>query len=211
MRKWAVYILLAVCLSSCGQANGNKQVGFSNGSIADSIPAEAIRLKRQGNDLFNNGDLEDAHKYYIKAIELAPEYDTAFYDLGKVYSRLGDDKGNRKTIEKDIFGNITIRDDKGNRKTIEEDIFGNTIIRDDKGNRKTIEEDIFGNTIIRDNKGNRKTIKKDIFGNTIIEDGKGNRTTIKKDIFGNEIIESSDGHRKIIKKDIFGNTVIEDY
>ena len=74
------------------------------------------------------------------------------------------------------------------RKTVEKDIFGNIIIRDDKGNRKTIEEDIFGNTIIRDDKGNRKTIKKDIFGNTIIEDGKGNRTTIKKDIFGNEII-----------------------
>ena len=92
MDKWVVYILLAVCLSSCGRGNGNKQVGFSNSTIADSVPTEAIRLKRQGNDLFNNGDLEDAHKYYIKAIELAPEYDTAFYDLGKVYSRLGDDK-----------------------------------------------------------------------------------------------------------------------
>ena len=51
----------------------------------------------------------------------------------------------RKTVEKDIFGNIIIRDDKGNRKTIEKDIFGNITIRDDKGNRKTIEEDIFGN------------------------------------------------------------------
>ena len=30
----------------------------------------------------------------------------------------------RKTVEKDIFGNIIIRDDKGNRKTIEKDIFG---------------------------------------------------------------------------------------
>ncbi|EFF59398.1 conserved domain protein, partial [Bacteroides xylanisolvens SD CC 2a] len=47
----------------------------------------------------------------------------------------------RKTVEKDIFGNIIIRDDKGNRKTIEKDIFGNITIRDDKGNRKTIEED----------------------------------------------------------------------
>lgn len=57
----------------------------------------------------------------------------------------------RKTIEKDIFGNITIRDDKGNRKTIEKDIFGNTIIRDDKGNRTTIKKDIFGNTVIENN------------------------------------------------------------
>ena len=30
----------------------------------------------------------------------------------------GNGKGNRKTIEKDIFGNITIRNGKGNRKTI---------------------------------------------------------------------------------------------
>ena len=58
----------------------------------------------------------------------------------------------RKTVEKDIFGNIIIRDDKGNRKTIEEDIFGNITIRDDKGNRKTIEKDIFGNITIRDDK-----------------------------------------------------------
>ena len=76
----------------------------------------------------------------------------------------------RKTVEKDIFGNIIIRDDKGNRKTIKKDIFGNTIIEDDKGNRTTIKKDIFGNEIIESSDGHRKIIKKDIFGNTVIED-----------------------------------------
>lgn len=75
----------------------------------------------------------------------------------------------KRTVKKDILGNLTIEDDKGNRKTVREDIFGNTIIEDNEGNRKTVKEDIFGNTIIEDNKGNRTTIKKDIFGNTIIE------------------------------------------
>lgn len=56
------------------------------------------------------------------------------------------------------------------RKTVEKDIFGNIIIRDDKGNRKTIEKDIFGNEIIESSDGHRKIIKKDIFGNTVIED-----------------------------------------
>lgn len=37
------------------------------------------------------------------------------------------------------------------RKTIEKDIFGNTIIRDNKGNRTTIKKDIFGNTVIENN------------------------------------------------------------
>ena len=56
------------------------------------------------------------------------------------------------------------------RKTVEKDIFGNIIIRDDKGNRKTIEKDIFGNEIIESSDGHRKIIKKGIFGNTVIED-----------------------------------------
>ena len=76
----------------------------------------------------------------------------------------------RKTVEKDIFGNIIIRDDKGNRKTITKDIFGNTIIEDDKGNRTTIKKDIFGNEIIEYGNGHGKIIKKDIFGNTVIEE-----------------------------------------
>lgn len=49
-------------------------------------------------------------------------------------------------VSKNIFFNscsipLIIRDDNGNRKTIEKDILGNIIIRDDKGNRTTIEKD----------------------------------------------------------------------
>ena len=92
MRKWTVYILLAVCLSGCGQGNGNKQGGFSNSAIADSIPSEAIRLKIQGNDLVNKGDYNATMECYTKAIEIYPKYDTAFYNLGKISSKLGDNK-----------------------------------------------------------------------------------------------------------------------
>ena len=93
MDKWVVYILLAVCLSSCGRGNGNKQICFSNGTIADSIPAEAIRLKIQGNDLVNKGDYNAAMECYTKAIEIYPKYDTVFYNLGNVRSKLDDEKG----------------------------------------------------------------------------------------------------------------------
>lgn len=92
MRKWAVYILLAVCLSGCGRGNGNKQGSFSNNAIADSIPTEAIRLNIQGNVLFNKGDYNTAMECYTKAIEIYPKYDTAFYNLGNISSKLGDNK-----------------------------------------------------------------------------------------------------------------------
>ena len=68
MRKWAVYILLAVCLSGCGRGNGNKQGGFSNSAIADSIPTEAIRLKIQGKDLANKGDYNAAMECYTLSL-----------------------------------------------------------------------------------------------------------------------------------------------
>lgn len=64
------------------------------------------------------------------------------------------DQGKR-TVKKDILGNIIIEDDRGNRKTVKKDIFGNLTIEDDKGNRKTVREDILGNITIEDNKGNR--------------------------------------------------------
>ena len=75
----------------------------------------------------------------------------------------------KKTVKKDILGNITIENNNGNKKTIKEDILGNTIIEDNNGNRKTVKKDIFGNTIIEDNKGHKQIIKKDIFGNSTIE------------------------------------------
>lgn len=84
MDKWVVYILLAVCLSGNGQARGNVQGGSSNDAVADSVPAEAIRLKRQGNDLLNKGDYNSAMECYTKTIEIYPKYDTAFYNLGNL-------------------------------------------------------------------------------------------------------------------------------
>lgn len=56
----------------------------------------------------------------------------------------------RKTIKKDILGNITVQDIYGNRKTIKTDIFGNTIIEDSNGGKIVIEKDVLDNITIED-------------------------------------------------------------
>lgn len=121
-----------------------------------------------------------------------------------------------KSTEKDTFDEIAsylegaeIKDDKGNRETIRKDIFGDIEISDNKGNKKTIKKDIFGDIIIEDNKGNKRTIKKDIFGDLEIKDSEGNKTTVKKDIFGNLEIKDDKGNKKTVKKNIFGDIEIE--
>lgn len=72
-----------------GRANGNKQGNSSNDAVADSAPADAIGLKRQGNDFLDKGDYNAAMECYIKAIEVYPKYDTAYYNLGLAKSKLG--------------------------------------------------------------------------------------------------------------------------
>ena len=47
-------------------------------------------------------------------------------------------------------GNTIIEDDKGNRTTIKKDIFGNEIIEYGNGHGKIIKKDIFGNTVIEE-------------------------------------------------------------
>ena len=43
MDKWVVYILLAVCLSSCGQASGNKQVKQGTDSLQnDTVVSHSV-------------------------------------------------------------------------------------------------------------------------------------------------------------------------
>lgn len=57
MKKWTVYILLAVCLSGCGQANGNNQNDSSVERVANNVPVEAIKVEKQSN--YENREYQD--------------------------------------------------------------------------------------------------------------------------------------------------------
>ena len=62
MDKWVVYILLAVCLSSCGQASGNKQVKQGTDSLQNdtvvSHPVDSLAYAylKSGRIMYENGD-----------------------------------------------------------------------------------------------------------------------------------------------------------
>lgn len=99
MRKWAVYILLAVCLSSCGQASGNKQVKQGTDSLQNdtvvSHPVDSLAYAylESGRIMYENGDKLGAIAEYNKAIEIDSNYAVAYYKRGKVKSDLKDYKG----------------------------------------------------------------------------------------------------------------------
>ena len=59
MRKWTVYILLVVCLSSCGQANGNKQGTDSlryDTVVSHPVDSLAYAYLKSGNVKSGSGD-----------------------------------------------------------------------------------------------------------------------------------------------------------
>lgn len=49
MRKWTIYISLVVCLSGCGQVNGNNHNDSSDERVANNVPVEAIKVEKQNN------------------------------------------------------------------------------------------------------------------------------------------------------------------
>lgn len=99
MRKWTVYILLAVCLSSCGWGNGNKQGkqgtdSLQNDTVASHpVDSSAYAYLKSGNVKSGSGDKLGAIAEYNKAIEIDSNYAVAYYKRGKVNSDLKDYKG----------------------------------------------------------------------------------------------------------------------
>lgn len=85
MDKWIVYILLTVCLSGCGQANGNKQVKQGTDSLqndtAASHPVDSLAYAylKSGNVKSGSGDKLGAIAEYDKAIEIDSNYAVAYY------------------------------------------------------------------------------------------------------------------------------------
>jgi tetratricopeptide (TPR) repeat protein len=83
MDKWVVYILLAVCLSSCGQASGNKQVKQGTDSLQNdtvvSHPVDSLAYAylKSGNVKSGSGDKLGAIAEYDKAIEIDSNYAVA--------------------------------------------------------------------------------------------------------------------------------------
>ena len=99
MDKWVVYILLAVCLSSCGQASGNKQVKQGTDSlqndtvVSHSVDSLAYAYLKSGRIMYENGDKLGAIAKYNKAIEIDPLYMLAYYNRGLSKSKIGDNQG----------------------------------------------------------------------------------------------------------------------
>lgn len=106
MRKWTVYILLAVCLSGCGRGNGNKQGGFSIGTTADNIsvktieqgklsdlvvPDSAMLCTIKGDAKLDTSNLQVA-KDFMNKEKIASCSDTTYNYLGVAKSKLGDDE-----------------------------------------------------------------------------------------------------------------------
>lgn len=99
MRKWTVYILLVVCLSSCGQANGNKQVKQGTDSLQNDTVASrlvdslAYAYLKSGNVKSGSGDELGAIAEYNKAIEIDSLYMLAYYNRGLSKSKVDDNQG----------------------------------------------------------------------------------------------------------------------
>lgn len=86
MKNIILYIIV-LFLTSCCTSRQSPKVQYSSDS---SLSIRSYRL--QGNEKINKGDWEGAYRDFIKVIELVPNYDTAFYNLGKISSKLGHNK-----------------------------------------------------------------------------------------------------------------------
>ena len=98
MDKWIVYILLAVCLSGCGQANGNKQVKQGTDSLqndtAASHPVDSLAYSylKSGHVKSGSGDQLGAIAEYNKAIEIDSNYAVTYYKRVNQNAFLGKNK-----------------------------------------------------------------------------------------------------------------------
>lgn len=95
MDKWIVYILLAVCLPSYGQANGNKQVKQGTDSLQNdtimpySVDSLVHNYMESGRVKSENGDKLGAIAEYNKVIEIDSNYAVAYYKRGNQNADLG--------------------------------------------------------------------------------------------------------------------------
>jgi len=93
----------------CHYYMGNIQIEKSNLPKAVSFLKKAVEGEEKaeyyndlGYALFLNGNIDDAIKNYMKAVELDPHLSTAFYNLGLAYRRLGDYKNAVKFYNKAV-------------------------------------------------------------------------------------------------------------
>ncbi|MCD8031662.1 MAG: tetratricopeptide repeat protein [Bacteroides sp.] len=79
-------VTFIMCMYSCAQEQNH----------------DAKYYKELGKSLSAEGDKQEAIKAYTKAIELNPQYDTAYYNRGVVKSNLGNKKGAIEDYDKAI-------------------------------------------------------------------------------------------------------------
>ena len=97
--KYIINILLIVVATGCLGKTQPEQQSAVDSHIIDSL---ALMYKEHGRLKSANGDKRGAIEDYTKAIEIAPNYDTAYYNRAIVKERIGDVKGALKDYNKAI-------------------------------------------------------------------------------------------------------------
>lgn len=97
--KYIIYILVIIVVTGCLGASKSKQQPDVDSYKIDSL---ALMYKEQGNAKDDAGDKQGAIEDYTKAIEIAPNYITAYYNRAIVKSSMGNKKGAIKDYTKVI-------------------------------------------------------------------------------------------------------------
>ncbi len=100
--------MVAVSLRRRGQASPSTKIAKTPiAAVRLNIPAKAQKELDKGSQALANSSLDDARRSFEKAIEIYPNYDLAFNNLGVTLMQQGDIEGGRKAFEKAIELNGT--------------------------------------------------------------------------------------------------------
>lgn len=104
MRKWTVYILLVVCLSSCGWGNGNNQNDSFVERIGNNVPVEAIKVEKQNNyESKEYQDIINTRKIIAENEEFIPPKPLKIDSIFEIPERVKQQRQPRTTPTRDII------------------------------------------------------------------------------------------------------------
>lgn len=104
MRKWTVYILLVVCLSSYGRGNGNNQNDSSVERVGNNVPVEAIKVEKQNNyESKEYQDIINTRKIIAENEEIIPPKPLKIDSIFEIPERVKQQRQPRTTPARDLI------------------------------------------------------------------------------------------------------------
>lgn len=104
MRKWGVYISLAVCLSSCGRGNGKNQNDSSVERVGNNVPVEAVKVEKQNNyESKEYQDIINTRKIITENEEIIPPKPPKIDSIFEIPERVKQQRQPRTTPARDII------------------------------------------------------------------------------------------------------------